>query len=213
MPRFTQHPDLTEELANEFRQNHLELFEKAQLIATNNDQIVKAFTFNDEDFVIKRYPEKGLRANLRSLLGISRAMNSFKKSALLFSLGIKTPAHLFVARHLGLLHGFSYLIMEKSKGTSLWAMIFDQPESPISETVIKNLALVTRDIHSAGLSHGDLHAGNIFIMNNESIEIIDLDNLRPSYKKQEKDQSRLLQSFDSRPDLHEALTRALKNTP
>ena len=150
-----------------------------------------------------------LRANLRSLLGISRAMNSFKKSAQLSTLGVQSPAHLFVARHSRILHGSSYLIMRKSNGLSLHPMIFDQPEKPIPSQVITNLATMTRRIHHAGLTHGDLHAGNIFVLADHSVEVIDLDNMRPNLKRQDRDRERLLRSFDSRPALREKLAQTL----
>lgn len=206
---FSQHPDLDPALAEEFREQHLELFEGAHFIATNNEQVVKSFTLHHQEFVIKRYPEKGPRANLRSLLGISRAINSFKKSAQLSTLGVQSPAHLFVARHLGILRGSSYLIMRKSAGLSLHPMIFDQPEQPIPSRVITNLATMTRRIHHAGLTHGDLHAGNIFVLADQSVELIDLDNMRPNPKRQDRDRARLLRSFDSRPALREKLAQAL----
>ena len=98
MVRYTQHPDLDDGLARKFREEHVELFENGSFIATNNEQVVKSFEINGAVFVIKRYSEKGARANIRSLLGISRAMNSFRKSVQLSSIGVKTPDHLFVAR-------------------------------------------------------------------------------------------------------------------
>jgi tRNA A-37 threonylcarbamoyl transferase component Bud32 len=206
---FSQHPSLAPRLAREFREHHLELFQDACFIAANNEQVVKSFPLHGQEFVIKFYPEKGPRANLRSLLAISRAMNSFKKSAQLSALGVKSPDHLFVARHSGLFTGSSYLIMRKSAGTSLHSMIFDQPEQPISDQIIGNLATMTRRIHAAGLTHGDLHAGNIFVLADESVELIDLDNIRPNLKRQKRDRERLLRSFDSRPDLREKLFHTL----
>ena len=79
MVRYTQHPDLDDGLARKFREEHVELFENGSFIATNNKQVVKSFELDGEEYVIKRYPENGPRANLRSILGISRAMNSFRK--------------------------------------------------------------------------------------------------------------------------------------
>jgi len=209
MPLFAQHPDLEPALAKIFREEHEKIFEEATLIATNNSQVVKFFSLEGRDYVIKRYPEKGPRANLRSLLGISRAMNSFSKSALLSEVGVQTPAHLFVARHLGFLKGKSYLIMKKSQGESLYPMLFEDPPRTITPLLIENLVELTRRIHAAGFAHGDLHAGNVLVLEDESVEIIDLDNLRPNQKRQKRDRARLLRSFESRPKLHRELSRAL----
>jgi tRNA A-37 threonylcarbamoyl transferase component Bud32 len=209
MPLFAQHPDLEPTLAKIFREEHEKLFEEATFIATNNSQVVKSFSFNGRDYVIKRYPENGPRANLRSLLGISRAMNSFNKSARLSEAGVQTPAHLFVARHLGFLKGTSYLIMEKCRGESLYPMLFEDPPRTISPLLIENLVEMTRRIHASGFAHGDLHAGNVFVMADGSVEIIDLDNLRPNLKRQKRDRARLLRSFESRPELHRELSQAL----
>lgn len=206
---FTQHPDLDPKLTHEFMNKHLDVFEAAELIALNNEQVVKSFSLDGEDFVIKRYLEKSPRAKLRSLLGISRAMNSFKRSAQLSKLGIQTPAHLFLAQHHSILRGSSYLIMRHSKGTMLHSIIHTKPEAPIPNRVIDNLAMTTNRLHAAGLSHGDLHAGNIFVLEDESIEVIDLDNVRPNRKKQKWDRARLLRSFKSRPALQEKLAHSI----
>ncbi len=209
MPHFAQHPDLENTLAKVFREEHEKIFGEATFIATNNSQVVKSFSLNGRDYVIKRYPEKGPRANLRSLLGISRAMNSFSKSALLSEVGVQTPAHLFVARYLGFLKGTSYLIMKKSRGESLYPMLLEDPPRTISPLLIENLVEMTRRIHAAGFAHGDLHAGNVFVTEDQSVEIIDLDNLRPNLKRQKRDRARLLRSFESRPELHRELAQAL----
>jgi tRNA A-37 threonylcarbamoyl transferase component Bud32 len=212
MRLFSQHPDLAPDLAQEFRERHLDLFESAEFIATNNEQVVKSFNLGKQSYVIKRYPENGPRANIRSLFKISRAMNSFNKSAQLSTLGVQSPTHLFVARHSGILHGSSYLIMKKSNGVCLHPMIFDQPEAPIADSIITELATMTKRIHAAGLTHGDLHAGNIFVLGNGTVEIIDLDNMRPNLKRQKRDRARLLRSFESRPALREKLALALAPT-
>ncbi|MFT7172926.1 MAG: tRNA A-37 threonylcarbamoyl transferase component Bud32 [Paracoccaceae bacterium] len=209
MLRFAQHPDLPQDLAKIFREQHQEIFGQAEFISTNNEQVVKSFDLNGDSFIIKRYPEKGPRGNLRSLLGISRAVNSLKKAAEISKLGVNCPTHLFVARHIGLIKGRSYLIMKKSLGTSLHPMIIDKPHAPISDEIIANVADLTHRIHRAGFSHGDLHAGNIFVLPDHSVEIIDLDNFRPNTNRQEKDRLRLLRSFDSRPRLIEKLAKAL----
>ena len=209
MTLFSQLPSLDDRLAQEFRAKHRDLFESAILLATNNDQVVKTFSLGREEFVIKKYPEKTLFANIRSLLGISRAMNSFRRFAQLRKLGVQSPAHLFVARHLRVLRGTSYLIMKKSAGRSMHSMICDEPESNIPDKIIENLIIMTRRIHGAGLSHGDLHSGNILVLSDNSVEVIDLDNMRPNRRKQTKDRARLLQSFDRCPTLRDKLIRGL----
>ena len=205
MVRYTQHPDLDDGLARKFREGHVELFENGSFIATNNKQVVKSFELDGEEYVIKRYPENGPRANLRSILGISRAMNSFKRSAQLSSLGIQIPIHFFVARHLGFFQASSYLIMKKSRGVSLHSMLAQQSEVSITNRVIDNLVAMTQCMHAGGLSHGDLHAGNVFVLGDESVEFIDLDNVASDYKRQEKDIARLIRSFHARPALQEKL--------
>ena len=194
MVRYTQHPDLDDGLARKFREEHVELFENGSFIATNNEQVVKSFEINGAVFVIKRYSEKGARANIRSLLGVSRAMNSFRKSVQLSSIGVKTPDHLFVARHPSFLAGTSYLIMKKSIGVQLTDKIDDLIQS----------------IHQAGITHGDLHAANIFVLPDLSLELIDLDNMRPNRCRQAKDLARILRSLSHRSDLQEQLSLILR---
>ena len=50
-------------------------------------------------------------------------------------------------------------------------------------------------------------------MEDQSVEIIDLDNLRPNLKRQKRDRARLLRSFESRPELHQELSQALNQRP
>ena len=174
MVRYTQHPDLDDGLARKFREEHVELFENGSFIATNNKQVVKSFELDGEEYVIKRYPENGPRANLRSILGISRAMNSFRKSVQLSSIGVKTPDHLFVARHPSFLAGTSYLIMKKSIGVQLTDKIDEHPNPPFPTDLLSTLADLIQSIHQAGITHGDLHAANIFVLPDLSLELIDL---------------------------------------
>jgi len=211
MVRYTQHPDLDDGLARKFREGHVELFENGSFIATNNGQVVKSFEYNGEEYVIKRYPENSLRANIRSVLGVSRAMNSFVKAAKLQKVGVQTPSHLFVARHLGALKGESFLIMKKSLGESLYSMLCEEPPRRVSFILVAKLAEMTKKIHAVGFIHGDLHAGNIFVLEDGSVEIIDLDNLRINTNRRVRDQERLLRSFEMDPSLHKKLSLALAN--
>lgn len=201
MVAFSSHSNLDPELEAYFRESHLELFEQADFIGENNSQVVKSFEIRGKGFIIKRYLERGLRANFRSLMSISRAMNSFQKSASLAEIGVSTPDHLFVARHLGFLTGTSYLIMEKSSGIQLSDLIEDHSSSPIPDEVLTSVAKMIHEIHRAGLSHGDLHAGNIFVHSDSAVELIDLDNLHSNRRRIRKDIARILRSFGDYPEL------------
>ena len=88
-------------------------------------------------------------------------------------------------------------------------MLLEDPPRTISPLLIENLVEMTRRIHAAGFAHGDLHAGNVFVTEDQSVEIIDLDNLRPNLKRQKRDRARLLRAFESRPELHRELAQAL----
>ncbi len=209
MPLFTSHPELDEETASVFQRDHEALFEDGKFIATNNEQVVKSFTLGDRDYVIKRYPERGLRANFRSMIGDSRAMNSFRQAAQLKELGIQCPRHLFVARHPAFLNGMSYLIMQRSAGIPLRIFLTKKNTAELVTEVIDQLAKVTKKLHHSGLTHGDLHAGNLFVRKDRSIDFIDLDNMKPNLKRQGKDLTRLLRSFDEYPELRMQLKTQL----
>jgi len=204
MKRFLSHPELSPQLYEVFCQQHKTLFEEAEFIAVNNEQVVKSFSLDGQEYIIKRYPDKGPRGALRSGLAISRSANSFKMAARLNTMGVQSPHHLFLARHIGVLGGTSYLVMAKSAGVPLESIL--EKSSPLAEHphLLKDLAAMVKTIHREGLCHGDLHAGNIFILPDDSVEVIDLDNMRPS-SKQEKDKNRLIRSFRQDPNLGEVL--------
>jgi len=209
MTRFAIHPDLPAEVANHFRASHRGLFGEATLLSSSRDQVTKSFSYESDHYIIKEYCEKGSRRWLHVLLGRTRALNSFRRARQLAAAQIGTPRHLFVASHLGLFQASSFLIMEKSPGEQLFAMIFDQPKRPISRTVLENVATLTKRMHQTGLTHGDLHSRNLLVLPDESVEIIDLDGMDRRTRRQKKDRLRLIHSFRGRPGLRRRLARLL----
>lgn len=206
---FSHRPDLSTDLQETFRSNHKRFAETGTILNQNSRQIVTSFKLNGQSYIVKRYHEKGLRANLRALLNSSRSMNAFRTSKKLERIGVLSPPHLFLARELHLTHGTSFLIMAKSSGTSLHQLIHQNPSRLLRGPVLQNLAATTLRLHEAGLIHGDLHAGNIFVRDDHLIEVIDLDSVRPSKRKQQRDLNRLIQSFAPVPDLQAKLSEAL----
>lgn len=198
MIRFTVHPDLSPDLTRHFRKHHRELFERAHLISTSDGQVTKEFTYHNQHFIIKRYLEKGIRAWLRAVIGLNRAMNSFRRARELTRAGVRTPRHLMVACHPAWFRATSFLIIEKSPGEQLYALIFAKPKRRIPRKVLENVATLTDRMHRAGLSHGDLHSRNLLVLPDQSVEVIDLDGMDHRKRRQKKDRSRLVNSFRGR---------------
>jgi tRNA A-37 threonylcarbamoyl transferase component Bud32 len=209
MTRFAIHPDLPPDLADHFREHHARLFDEAVPLSTSRDQVTRSFSYEGSDYIIKRYSEKGPRRWLQAFFGRTRALNAFRRARELAAAEIKTPGHLFVARHLGFFQADSFLIMEKSPGEQLFAMIFDRPKRPISNPILHNVATLTKQMHQAGLTHGDLHSRNLLVLPDHSVEIIDLDGMDHRRSRQKKDRLRLIHSFRGRPGLRRRLARLL----
>jgi hypothetical protein len=56
-------------------------------------------------------------------------------------------------------------------------MIHDPSHRAISGTCPENAAALTVQMHQTGLPHGDPHARNLLVLNEESVKIIDLDSM------------------------------------
>ncbi|MDB4623905.1 lipopolysaccharide kinase InaA family protein [Akkermansiaceae bacterium] len=211
MTRFTLHPELSPDLARLFREEHRSLFKQAEFISQNKERTIRQFESGGNFYIVKRYGEKKLRRTLQSLLGMSQAVNSFKSSQKLSTLGIRTPRHIFLASHLGFKLRESFLIMEKSHGRSFHGMIVNDSNKEIPDTIIRNIAQMISRLHCAGYAHGDLHSGNILVDPDQTIELIDLDGITTRKRSRKKDLSRLLHALRNRPKSQQRLTELIQD--
>ena len=85
--------DLSEAVVRDLIDRIDAVTDAARLLKNGNTCFVTAVTWNDRNYVIKRYNPKGLLHSLRHTLKGSRARRSWLNAYRLLFLGIPTPRH------------------------------------------------------------------------------------------------------------------------
>ena len=55
-------------------------------------------------------------------------------------------------------------------------------------------SMAVKAFHSLGFAHGDLHAQNLMVKSESIVQLIDLDNIRKTRRRQQKDIARFTES-------------------
>jgi len=72
----------------------------------------------------------------------------------------------------GILQGYSIICMERVQGSSM-ASLYKKANTRIPRAVFNNLERLVQGLLRIGIVHGDLNAGNIFVMPDNSVKCID----------------------------------------
>jgi len=151
----------------------------ARLLKNGNTCFVTAVTWNDRDYVIKRYNPKGLLHSLRHSLKRSRARHGWLNAYRLLYLGIPTPRPIaFIEEYTGWLLKRSWLITELAPGPKLHDYLAN-PEitkTQKTETIDKVFKILAR-LEDNRITHGDLKHVNL-IITPDGPTLIDLDSLK-----------------------------------
>lgn len=200
------HDDLTDELRNTIVRDHVALFKNARVLTQNKPrQSVRECTVNGVPYIIKRYLSGSPLGAVRLLCRSTRADNSFKFAGILARHGITTPKHLLVIKNIGLIASTTYLIMEKSRGTAFFDYIQPGSQEELPAEALLNIRKLVQSLQDLDIRHGDLHTRNILIMEDNSVEIIDLDGATFSKKGKQKDLRRLAKALHARTDYWEVI--------
>ena len=108
---------------------------------------------------------------LKHLVRPSRAMREFKASLMLAKNGIRTPPIIATGRiPVGLFHTRNFLItanLENAHSLNLWLCRNMPPDNADTlrsrRLLIRQLGETVGRMHAAGICHGDLRPGNVFI--------------------------------------------------
>lgn len=167
--------------------------------------------------VIKRYNSRGIARDLtNACLGKSRAESSWRNAHRLRILNIQTPQPVaYIRSRTGFASSRSYYLCEYIDAPNALSF-FDDPaiSHADKETAAQNIARLLYRLYLVGIEHGDMKGTNIKIHANETI-LIDLDGMRQFapgmlfLRRHKKDLARLMQNWQSNPDIARLIGDAL----
>lgn len=171
---------------------------------------------NNDLFVIKRYNLKGFWHGLKRAFQESRAMKCWRNAFLLEFLNFPTPrAVAAIEKRRGPLRQQAYFIMEYLSGPNLMEFCLDQSRTTDELLNMANkIFQLFSNLAGMRISHGDLKATNILIVNNAPV-LLDLDSMRvhtlqKSWRKaQQKDIRRFMKNWRDYPELEKIFSSVL----
>lgn len=143
----------------------------------------------EESLYLKKYPHRSLLDALKHLLRPSRAKRAFEAGMMLEKHGLRTPRIIaFLQRKTMLLLAEDILITQEIKNAAPLPVVLNGDRSlhkPIAEhnkrLMIEELGRTIGQMHAAGICHGDLRAGNVFVREEgDRWRFIFIDNERTS---------------------------------
>lgn len=152
----------------------------AQMLKAGRSATVIKVTFDQRDFVIKRYNLKNVWHRLRRCLRATRALTSWRLAQKLCLFGIDTakPVAFLEKRFLGL-RGQAYYVTEYVSGENVGDFFLRHTDDEEKLTLmIKNVAHLLKNMTKLKLTHGDLKTSNILIDKNDKPVLIDLDGAK-----------------------------------
>ncbi|MFK7911591.1 MAG: lipopolysaccharide core heptose(II) kinase RfaY [Akkermansiaceae bacterium] len=174
------------------------IFQQGETISTNEAQTVKSCRASNLNLIIKEYIAHGSLAKMRLKLGLSRPHKAFRYAKLLEGQNILCPRHYLVASNITNDKYTTLLVMERAPGKPLYEFIHADQKIQLSDEAANNTAMLIKEIHALGISHGDMHARNFIVAPDDTVRIIDLDNVRLSRlskNRQSKDLVRFTQAI------------------
>lgn len=167
------------------------------LKAGDTTTLMKAFVGN-QPVIIKRYNIKSIWHGIRRAFRRSRAAVCWNNAHYLTDLNLLTPKPLaYIEKRLGFFRRQAYFIMEYLPGINLLEFCTDPKRKNFEiEVVAKKVIQLINNLAQVRLSHGDLKATNILLVNDEPV-LLDLDAMRlhPSRGRWSKARKRDLRRF------------------
>ncbi|NBB80757.1 MAG: hypothetical protein GVY36_15135 [Verrucomicrobia bacterium] len=172
------------------------LFESGEIIKEGKTQDVRLCRIQGKTLIVKCYRAQGLLSAFRILIRLSRPHKSLRYSYLLRKRGIACPAHYLVVARNTLRYARTFLLIERVAGPNLYDFLYSKDPLTLSEKTAQAAIHTIKSLHSLGFTHGDLHAQNIVVKNETTVQLIDLDNVRKNRRRQEKDIARFKKSVE-----------------
>ena len=181
-----------------------------------NSSTVSKINIDGTDFVVKRYNIKGLWHRIKRIFMTTRAARSWKNAHRLTALGIKTPIPVaFLEKRIGPFHGVAYFISTYVQGPDA-AQFFATKNHISQKNVARQIAQLFHNLKTARISHGDMKATNIIIVDQQPF-LIDLDAMRTHIiekrfdRAHEKDLNRFNKNWEQLPHVGEMFNKLLYN--
>lgn len=181
-----------------------------KVIKKGEAQGVRLCEIGGKEIVVKSYDFSGVFAAFRIFIRLSRPHKSLRYSFLFRSHDIPCPAHFLVVAKAGLKSTRAYLLIDYVEGSSLYDLLYLEGDGELSSETAQAVIDSIKSLHSLGLAHGDLHTKNILITNKATVQLIDLDNVRRSRRRQGRDLSRFLDSVENGKQHREILLKKIE---
>ncbi len=166
--------------------------------------------------VIKRYNIKSFLHGVNRALRQTRASRSWANAHRLILLGIPTaaPVALIENRNFGL-KGRAYFLSEYVDAPDALEFFSKTSDSLLQAEAITNIVNLFYRLHLLQISHGDMKASNIKVVNSAPL-LIDLDSMQqhrfdlPALKAHARDLKRFMHNWQAMPALYNALIAQFK---
>ncbi len=190
---------------------------QTKILKAGRSATVAKIQIDQHVFVVKRYNLKNIWHRLRRALRNTRAHNAWQAAHKLCLFGIATakPVAFIENNYLGF-KGTSYYVTEYIAGPHAGEYFQKyQVDENQSKRMVRQIALLLKNIAQLEMTHGDLKITNILINNNDQPVLIDLDGtvehlslsgLRNTLQHEIK---RFLKNFDQQLDLKDKFKIAL----
>lgn len=170
------------------------LHENGESIRQANSQDVRSCQIEGKRYVFKCYHPNGPLFAFRVLTRTSRSHRSLRMAYFMGSKGVPYPAHFLVIARWNLWSARSYLLIEHVGGLKLHDYLYSEKPGKLLDETAQAAIDTIKSLHSLGLSHGDLHTQNLIVANESTVQLIDLDNVKKTCRRQQKDIARFKKS-------------------
>ncbi len=192
---------------------------RGKLLKDGKTSTVALVTVDHRPLVVKRYNMKNLWHRLKRCPRPSRAWHSWAEAHRLGLQEIPTPRPVaFMENRWGPLRATAYFVTEYAPGMDVRQWFHSENRNPNKDQkIITAFARMMQHFFKARITHGDLKATN-FIFSDGELFVIDLDAMRahrwagPMFRRRfKKDCCRLLQNWNSLPEVKQKFRKALKS--
>jgi tRNA A-37 threonylcarbamoyl transferase component Bud32 len=153
--------------------------QSAQVLKSGHTCTVGLMTMGQASVVIKRYNIKNMYHAFGRMFRKSRAAISWSNAHRLNLLGLATPKPiaLLEERSLAWFRGKAYFVSEYLDAPDVKTFFTSTTDKLVRAEAVKQIVLLFYRLHLLKISHGDMKASNIKVLENKPV-MIDLDSMR-----------------------------------
>jgi tRNA A-37 threonylcarbamoyl transferase component Bud32 len=192
-------------------------FKPENIIKNGNTCTVALVSMGGLQVVIKRYNIKSYWHGLGRAFRQTRASVSWANAHRLKLLALETanPVALIEKRQFGL-KGKAYFLMEYIDAPDMIAFFKQSPNKALRAQAVKRLVQLFYELYLLKISHGDMKATNIKVLEDGRPLLIDLDSMQQhrvdffAKKAHVRDIKRFMQNWKDEPSLYNAFVKVFK---